>query len=167
MNENIDLTKILKDCPKGTKLYSIAHGDVEFEEIAGREYYPICIKVDGKCTEAFTADGKLLNGFGECILFPSKEQRDWSKFTTPWLKKERFDPKTFSAFDKVLIRRGSESYNTWFPDFISEPPNDIDDGVLCICVKDDVAMVIPYNEDTKHLVGTNEEAPEYYRYWED
>ena len=26
---------------------------------------------------------------------------------------------------------------------------------------------IPYNDDTKHLVGTNEEAPEYYRHWED
>ena len=25
-------------------------------------------------------------------------------------------------------------------------------------------MVIPYNEETKHLVDTNEEAPEYYRY---
>ena len=81
--------------------------------------------------------------------------------------KEIFDPKTLKPFDKVLIRRGSESYNTWFPDFISEPPNDIDDGILCMCVKDDVAMVIPYNDDTKHLVGTNEDAPEYYKYWED
>ena len=26
---------------------------------------------------------------------------------------------------------------------------------------------IPYNDDTKHLVGTTEEAPEYYRYWKD
>ena len=30
---------------------------------------------------------------------------------------------------------------------------------------DDVVMAIPYNEDTKHLVWTNEEAPEFYRYW--
>ena len=27
-------------------------------------------------------------------------------------------------------------------------------------------MVIPYNDETKHLIGTTEEAPEYYRYWE-
>ena len=33
MNENIDLTKILKDCPKGTKLYSTIFGEVEFEHI--------------------------------------------------------------------------------------------------------------------------------------
>ena len=26
---------------------------------------------------------------------------------------------------------------------------------------------IPYNDETKHLLGTSEEAPEYYRYWED
>ena len=33
MNENIDLTKILKDCPKGTKLYSTIYGVVRFDEI--------------------------------------------------------------------------------------------------------------------------------------
>ena len=168
MNENIDLTKILKDCPKGTKLYSIAYGDVKFEEIAESKEYPIYIRIDDYHTGSLTADGKIYaNSNGECALFPSKEQRDWSKFTAPWLKKERFDPKTLKPFDKVLTRRGSESYNAWFPDFISDPPNDIDDGVLCMCNKDDVTMVIPYNEDTKHLICTNKEAPEYYRYWED
>ena len=30
----------------------------------------------------------------------------------------------------------------------------------------DVNVVIPYNDETKHLVGTTDEAPEYYRYWE-
>lgn len=30
MNKNIDLIKILKDCPKGTKFYSILYGQVEF-----------------------------------------------------------------------------------------------------------------------------------------
>ena len=162
MNENIDLRKILKDCPKGTKLYSMAHGDVELEEIAGREYYPICIKVDGKCTEAFTADGKLLNGFGECILFPSKEQRDWSKFTAPWLKKERFDPKTLQPFDKVLVR-DENSY--WRCNLFSHITNH--KFFPYVTVEDTYSHCIPYNDDTKYLVGTTDEAPEYYRYWED
>ena len=162
MNENIDLRKILKDCPKGTKLYSMAHGDVELEEIAGREYYPICIKVDGKCTEAFTADGKLLNGFGECILFPSKEQRDWSKFTAPWLKKERFDPKTLQPFDKVLVR-DENSY--WRCNLFSHITNH--KFFPYVTVEDTYSHCIPYNDDTKHLVGTTDEAPEFYRYWED
>lgn len=78
----------------------------------------------------------------------------------------RFDPKTLKPFDKVLIRRGSENYNEWFPDFVSEPPNEFNDKTLCMCVRDDISIAIPYNDDTKHLVGTTEEAPEYYRYWD-
>ena len=31
MNENLDLTKILKGCPKGTKFYSPIYGEVRFE----------------------------------------------------------------------------------------------------------------------------------------
>ena len=164
MNENIDLTKILKDCPRGTKLYSMVRGDVTFKEITGSEYYPIRVKVDGNDAEGLSADGKMFNGFGECILFPSKEQRDWSKFTAPWLKKERFDPKTLSPFDRVLVRDGSE-YN-WMCSFFS-----------CIQIGKEhckywtvsacFEYCIPYNDDTKHLVGTNEDAPEYYRYWEE
>ena len=30
-----------------------------------------------------------------------------------------------------------------------------------------MAYCIPFNDDTKHLLDTNEEAPEFYRYWED
>lgn len=88
MNENIDLTKILKDCPKGTKLYSTVYGDVMFERFRGGELYPILIRMDDSRTETFSADGKIYaNTNGECALFPSKEQRDWSKFTAPWLEK--------------------------------------------------------------------------------
>ena len=25
---------------------------------------------------------------------------------------------------------------------------------------------IPYNDETKHLVGTHDEVPEFYKYWE-
>ena len=54
--------------------------------------YPICIytNTSSSCTN-LTKDGRyLINRTGtECILFPSKEQRDWSKFTAPWYKKER------------------------------------------------------------------------------
>ena len=32
MNENLNLVEILKDCPKGTKLYSSVLGEVEEEE---------------------------------------------------------------------------------------------------------------------------------------
>lgn len=163
MNENLNLVEILKDCHEGTKLYSTVFGEVEFKginDIIG----PIVVTTNIGSDECFTADGKMHTRYnGECLLFPSKEQRDWSKFN---VKKHRFDPKTFQPFDKVLVKRGDESYYLWFPDFISLPPNDVDETVLCINT-DDVYMVIPYNEETKRLIDTSDEAPEFYRYWED
>ena len=41
MNKNIDLTKILKDCPKGTKFYSSIYGEVEVTIISNDNNYPI------------------------------------------------------------------------------------------------------------------------------
>ena len=168
MNENLNLVEILKDCPEGTKLYSTIYGEVELNEININSSEPIYILVrhgEVSCEEVSLAeDGRLYCGCnGECTLFPSKEQRDWSKFK---VKKHRFDPKTFQPFDKVLVKRGDESYHLWFPDFISLPPNDVDETVLCMNT-DDVDMVIPYNEETKRLIDTNDKAPEFYRYWED
>lgn len=165
-NENLNLVKILKNCPEGTKLYSSIYGDVELVRVyLDDNTYPIEIKIDeGSDMVCITNDGRLLNDFpGECTLFPSREQRDWSKFK---VKKPKFDPKTLKPFDKVLVRIGTKSYHVWLPDFISMPPNDIDETVLCITT-DNVVMAIPYNEETKHLIGTNKEAPEFYRYWED
>ena len=167
MNENLNLAKILKDCPKGTKLYSTIYGDVELVRVyLDDDAYPIEIKI-GEGSDMIcdtTNDGRLLDEFpGECTLFPSKEQRDWSKFK---VKKPKFDPKTFQPFDKVLIKRGTESYNLWFPDFISLPFSNVDEKIFCMNT-DDVVMAIPYNDDTKYLVDTNDEAPEFYRYWED
>ena len=163
MNENLNLVEILKDCPEGTKLYSPIIGEVEFKRIKYCEYPIVTCSKNGNRILSFTKEG-LFFSEGECImLFPSKEQRDWSKFKP---KKPKFDPKTFQPFDKVLIKRGTESYYLWFPDFISLPPNDIDETIFCMNT-DDVVMAIPYNEETKHLVGTTDEAPEFYRYWED
>ena len=81
MNENLNLAKILKDCPKGTKLYSTIYGDVEFVKVSNHLEYPIEVKRRYYSIGSFTNDGRLLAGYnGECVLFPSKEQRDWSKF---------------------------------------------------------------------------------------
>ena len=165
MNENLNLVEILKDCPKGTKLYSPIYGDVELEEvyINDDKSYPIRVKVSKNAFNSFSEDGRNYREYnGECMLFPSREQRDWSKFK---IKKAKFDPKTLKPYDKVLVKTGTKSYHMWLPDFISMPPNDIDETVLCITTND-VVMAIPYNEETKCLVGTNKEAPEFYRYWE-
>ena len=164
MNENIDLTKILKDCPKGTKFYSTIFGEVEFSGFYEDEGYAITIKRNFDIAY-ITKDGKYLSGFnGECTLFPSKDQRDWSKFTAPWLKKEKFDPKTLRPFDKVLVNDYKDYI--WKADFYS-----YEDAAISAypyrCVGGLYKFCIPYNDDTKHLVGTADEAPEFYKYWED
>ena len=165
MNENIDLTKILKDCPEGTKLYSTIFGEVTFCHIDENDMYPIKVMTGKKCNGKVSANGKHYVEFnGECTLFPSKEQRDWSKFTAPWYKKGKFDPNTFQPFDKVLVRNADcQNWTCGFFSHINVFNNIHKYNVGELLYK----YCIPYNDDTKHLVGTTEEAPEYYRYWED
>ena len=103
MNKNIDLTKILKDCPKGFELYSPLCGTVLFCGIHNTpEYdYPIECKINTESCIYFTKEGRFLINCpdAECLLFPSKNQRNWNKFTALWYKKEnkRFDPKNIST----------------------------------------------------------------------
>lgn len=101
----------------------------------------------------------------ECTVFPSKEQRDWSKFVRFWDKPkiERFDIHTLQPFDKLLFRLGE---NPWRCVFFSHILLDDCDKEI-VCTTDGLsARCIPYNEETKHLVGTTEDCPEYYKWWE-
>lgn len=82
----INVAEKLKDCPKGTKLYSPMCGEVELVRIdMGHLKFPIIVRVsDNKApynNETFTAEGKWCNTEqSECLLFPSKDNRDWNKF---------------------------------------------------------------------------------------
>lgn len=163
MNENLNLVEILKDCPKGTKLYLTIYGYVTLDYIDEGSGYPICIKHITGSTLRLTSDGKIFDMFcGECILFPSREERDWSKFKP---KKNRFDPKTLQPFDKVLARNTENS--TWRGTLFSYYNKDDRVSYPCVTVGYVFSVCIPYNDETKHLLGTSDEAPEYYRYWED
>ena len=164
----IDLTKILKNCPKGWEFYSSVYGNVKFCRIENEAYYPIVFSFVHKGnTEGLgsVTERGLSNCFcnGECTFFPSKDQRDWNKFSAPWYKKEKFNLKTLQPFDKILVRDNTS--DEWICTLFSHinKPN-----VRFICQAIDSAYMygIPYNDDTKHLVGTKDEAPEYYRYWE-
>lgn len=170
MNENIDLTKILKDCPRGFKLYSAVHGEVTFLSIENEEEYPIGVLLkDSDCTAYYSSSGKYLHHKGECTLFPSKDQRDWSKFTAPWYKKEIFDYKILKPFDRVLVRNDKDC--AWRINIYSHKNNNDksyhDKRYPYVCINGEYSFCIPYNDDTKHLVGTTDEAPEFFRYWED
>ena len=163
MNENLDLVKILKDCPKGTKLYSTIHGEITFDHVDdNNKDYPIVINCIHKLIR-YAYNGRFdIDCDGECTLFPSKDQRDWSKFTAPWYKKERFDPKILQPFDKVIVK-GSDF--KWVCGIFSH--YDKTKFMPYICIGWFYKVCIPYNDDTKHLIGTKDEAPEYYRYWEE
>ena len=75
----------------------------------------------------------------------------------------KFDPKALKPFDKVLVLNDND---TWQVEFFSHICQHEPNG-WCQCSGDSYYFCIPYNDETKHLVGTTEEAPEFYRYWED
>ena len=164
MNENLDLTKILEGCPKGTKFYSTTYGTVEFIGFDFSSVYPILMKLESSGVGYFTKDGRIFHSYyGECILFPSKEQRDWSKFERFWDKPkvEKFDPKTLQPFDKVLVR--DSSLGIWGVDIFGY----LNDKRSCCYCSVRWNQCIPYNKETKHLVGTVKDCPKYYKWWEE
>ena len=166
MNENIDLTKILDGCPMWTKFYSTIHDEISFKRIELSSDYPMIFDSDAVGGDVtLTEKGMALRGVGECIVFPSKDQRDWSKFERFWDKPKvkKFDIKTLQPFDKVLVR--DYPIDKWGCDFFSY----IDNTMLFPIMGGGLMhkMCIPYNDDTKHLIGTNNDCPEYYKWWEE
>lgn len=84
MENKINIAEILRDMPKGTKLYSPLFGECECIEVVNSKY-PIVIKaqsVNGAGVEDFTENGRFIDGFegATCLLFPSAKMRNWSKF---------------------------------------------------------------------------------------
>lgn len=299
MNENLNLAEILKDYPKGTKLYSPLCGECTFVKVNDVGTI-ICKRNDKYIT--FTSKGYyMIPVFDdcECVLFPSKDQRDWSKWNMPFkdgdivynrlqrriciyhyredetpcisycryneynktfeilnndiciakqdyrlateeekqklfdviktngyhwnvetktleklitpkfkvgdkikhkttnkddiyeiskvyddsyglvslgwmicikyqddyeLVLNKFDPKSLKTFDKVLGRDRNTDY--WHANFFSHYQKELNYPCRCISTCG-YTQCVPYNDDTKHLLATSNEAPEFYRYWED
>lgn len=169
MDENINLSKILKDCPKDWVLYSPVCGYVHFVEIAA---YDNIIVVDRSGnTLRFMSNGMYRQN-GECLLFPSYSNRDWSNFSAPWYqpsckqekKNDKFDPHTLQPFDKVIVRDVKDQ--KWECGLFSHIDKNYEDFPF-LCTGSCYKICIPYNEETKHLIGTTDEPTEYYRYWDE
>lgn len=144
--ENLDLTQILKDCPKGTKLYSPMAGFVTYEGQEDRKEYPIVIKELDGWAFCLTKDGKYVNCYeAECVLFPSRENRDWSTFK---VEQPKFEP-----FQKVLVRDNNEE--GWKPMFYSHYHSGTDYPHYCIG-GDSFRYCIPY-EGNEALLGTTDD----------
>lgn len=231
----MNIAEILKNVPKGTKLYSPAFGEVTFMN-ANSDF--INVKDSVKVKRAFYSNGNFCKD-GECMLFPSRENRDWNniclfkdgdilisssgnpfifkevkgdicsmycgldawgrfwKYSNNWTlirgvrkatKKEidlffeilgkegfkwnsstltlekledKFDITTLKPFDKVLVR---DNGMHWHTEFYSHYRKDIP-RFSYKCTSNYYSQCIPYNDDTKHLVGTTEDCPEYYKTW--
>ena len=143
-------------------------------------------KYDGSSCPGCYCGINTLGRFERCIcetnwtskkVYPAtKEQRDalmkamnyvgykWNAETKTFkrLDKPKFDLKTLQPFDKVLVK--VDSY--WRIELFSNMYEYMSD-IYYACARGSYKECIPYNDETKHLLGTSDEAPEYYRYWED
>lgn len=161
--QELNLCEVLEHCPKGEQFWSPLLGYVKLYDI-DQEAKTVDVAVESGETWDINADGTITIGdikSPEVMLYPSRTQRDWTKVKYE-PKKERFDPKTFKAFDKVLIKN---AYGLWYCNIFSHYVEK--DLAPYHCILGNTNFCIPYNDDTKHLVGTKNEAPDFYKYWED
>ena len=122
-----------------------------------------------------------LNGYNDTARFATEEERQklfkaikdngykWNAETKTLEKliEPKFDPKTLVTFDKVLVRLTKDYI--WNATFFSHYDKEVNWGCYpCVTTScRSYSECIPYNDETKHLLGTSDEAPEYYRYWEE
>lgn len=154
METNIDLTKILH---AGQTIYSpvFGYGTVmSTSSMSEGEEYPIYVKFSkgtfanieyGVFREWFTKEGKYIQRASEdaeCVLFPSKEERDWSKYM-PKKSKNNLKP-----FERVLCR--NKNTEQWVVGIFSHYLNA---DFMVATVGGNYYHCIPY-EGNEHLVGT-------------
>lgn len=110
MENKINIAEILKDCPKGMELYSPIYGKVELLEVDSNYEYSIKIVTGIERPGSFTTCGRFYENYpsAECLLFPSREMRDWTKF--------------FKRGDVVIKNGGSMAvvFDSWANDAYTE-----------------------------------------------
>ena len=215
MEKELNLVEILKNAPKGTKLYSPICGECKLKEIDhGATNHPIVVSRSNGERFTFTKEGYWFNDLGDCVLFPSKDNRDWSTFKVEeegfkvgdhikhkntggvcvltqkaqnregfWAKKiicpfddcnvyisehefgsyekvDKFNPNWLKPFDRVIMY--DDGCCKWFATLFSHYnkdanyPYSVSDGCR-------YTSCVPYNDETKYLIGTKEEEPEFYK----
>lgn len=142
----MNIAEILKKCPKYTKLYSPIFGEVKLVDVDKK--YITCRTSDG-FEDSFLYDGKYMGKYpdAECVLFPSKDQRDWSKFGVSDQATDQKQKTEFKPFDKVLVRDYND--NEWKCDFFSN----MNEHGYYNCINSWWHQCIPY-EGNEHLLGT-------------
>lgn len=126
MEEKINVAAILKDKPKGTKLYADAFGELSIEDIytgdkEDKDELGITLLSSVGDELIFYNDGRYTTQ-GESILVPSKKMRNWEKFA--W---KRGDVLVNSRGLKILFDRWSnDNYTSFYAKTISL----VEDGFL-------------------------------------
>jgi hypothetical protein len=99
--EELNLCELLKDCV-GMKLYSTILGNVKITGVQGN--YISFVSEKTRYSGGVSKSGKHWDDeYGECTLFPSKENRDWSKFIKP-LKKDSMVMASNEGMSRFVIR---------------------------------------------------------------
>ena len=127
-------------------------------------------------SECHTLDKEFIKSYNAELYPATKEQCDilfqkmkeagyeWNAKTKTLeeLIEPKFDPKTLKPFDRVIVRNNNGEWKCAIFSHIK----DYDSDYRYDCCYMIYRYCIPYNEETKHLIGTTDDAPEYYRYWE-
>lgn len=169
----INIAKLLKDAPKGTKLYSPLFGEVTFKYLNGSKF-GIVVEDFEECCRSFDKYGRYFTNFpnAECLLFPSKDCRTWEGWKLPIEPKFKFkvgdwivqnDNGTVSQITKTI--NGKDEYGEYRA---YEHTN----GYFAECFEDEYhhwsiadAKDIPFNDETRHLLGTTDMCDEQYINW--
>ena len=134
----MNISEILKRLPIGTKIYSVLHGrEVELVKVEEGASKPIYIKEHptSMSMESFYPDGSFWKG-GECVLFPSKDERKWEKISFG-----------LKPFDRVLAKETKDDY--WDIDFFSSYTCKEEQPYRCLM--GNYEYCIPFEGNEKYL----------------
>lgn len=136
----MNIAEILKNCPKYTNLYSPIFGEVKLVGVDKK--YITCRTSDG-FEDSFLYDGKYMAKYhdAECMLFPSRDQRDWSKFGVSDQTTDQKQETELKPFDKVLVRDFDD--RKWGCDFFEGIPTSSEYEYSCV-LRGLVHQCIPY-----------------------
>ena len=137
----MNIAEILKRLPSGTKLYSVLHGiEVEFLKVDESLEKPIVVREHStsKGLDYFFPDGSYRKG-GECMLFPSKDEKEWSDLVIG-----------LKPFDRVLAKEHKDDF--WEIEFFNYYTDDKEKPYMCLMGT--YEYCIPYEGNEKYLGKT-------------
>lgn len=148
MEEKTNIAEILKDKPVGIKLYSSTFGYIKFNGVHKDKVY---FYSEDTNAHSVKPNGKMYDG-GECIIFPSKKMRDWSKFA--WKKGDVLINPTKRA-NVIFVKFTNDSYITFEGIHYLENISQDGDSVYAYEPK-------PCHLRTKDYISQNKEEAEHY-----